>query len=401
MSKEHLSERILNMEVSATIEMSSKSRILKSKGLDVISLSLGEPDFNTPDLIKNAAIKAIRNNYSKYPPIAGFHALRQAISEKFKRENNIIYKNSEIVVSTGAKQSLINVILSLINPGDEVILPTPYWVSYVEQVKLAGGIPIEIPTSIDSNFKITPRQLKKAITKKTKMLIYSSPCNPSGSLYSKEELVALSQVILSQESLFVLADEIYEYINFTGEPHTSIASLSEEIWERTITVNGIAKGFAMTGYRIGYIGAPEWICAACGKIQGQFTSGANAVAQQATITAVEQGKDLVKYMIEAYEKRRDLVYELISEIDGIKVNLPEGAFYFFPDISYYFGKSYNGLTIKNAKELCLYILNEELLATVPGEAFGSPNSIRISYATSEQVLKEAMKRLRSALKKLS
>lgn len=401
MSKEHLSTRILNMEVSATIEMSSKSRMLRSKGLDVISLSLGEPDFNTPDLIKNAAIKAIRDNYSKYPPIAGFQDLKEAISKKFKKENNIAYKTSEIVVSTGAKQSLANVILSLINPGDEVLLPTPYWVSYLEQVKLAGGIPVEIPTSIESNFKITPNQLKSAISKKSKMLIYSSPCNPSGSVYSKEELVALSKIILSKEGLFVLADEIYEYINFTSKPHTSIASLSEEIWQRTISVNGIAKGFAMTGYRIGYIGAPEWICNACSKIQGQFTSGANAVAQRATITAVEQGKDLVKYMIEAYEKRRNLVYELLNNINGIKVNLPEAAFYFFPDISDYFGKSYKGLTINNARDLCLYILSEELLATVPGEAFGSPNSIRISYATSEKILKEALRRLKSALTKLS
>ena len=401
MSKEHLSTRILNMEVSATIEMNSKSRILKSKGLDVISLSLGEPDFNTPDLIKNAAIKAIRDNYSKYPPIAGFQDLKEAISKKFQKENNIAYKTSEIVVSTGAKQSLANVILSLINPGDEVLLPTPYWVSYLEQVKLAGGIPVEIPTSIESNFKITPNQLKSAISKKSKMLIYSSPCNPSGSVYSKEELVALSEVILSKEGLFVLADEIYEYINFTSKPHTSIASLSEEIWQRTISVNGIAKGFAMTGYRIGYIGAPEWICNACSKIQGQFTSGANAVAQRATITAVEQGKDLVKYMIEAYEERRNLVYELLNNINGIKVNLPEAAFYFFPDISDYFGKSYKGLTINDARDLCLYILSEELLATVPGEAFGSPNSIRISYATSEKILKEALRRLKSALTKLS
>lgn len=400
MSKNHLSTRILNMEVSATIEMSSKSRILKSKGLDVISLSLGEPDFNTPDLVKNAAIKAIRENYSKYPPIAGFQDLKEAISKKFKKENNITYNTSEIVVSTGAKQSLANVILSLINPGDEVLLPTPYWVSYVEQVKLAGGIPIQIPTTIESNFKITPNQLKNAITDKSKMLIYSSPCNPSGSVYSNEELVALSEIILSNEGLFVLADEIYEYINFTGKPHTSIASLSKDIWERTITVNGIAKGFAMTGYRIGYIGAPEWICNACTKLQGQFTSGANAVAQRATITAVEKGKDLVHYMVEAFEKRRNLVYELISEINGLKTNLPEAAFYFFPDISSYFGKSYNGLTINSAKDLCLYILNEELLAVVPGEAFGSPNSIRISYATSEDTLKEAIRRLKSALTKL-
>lgn len=389
------------MEVSATIEMNAKSRALKSKGLDVISLSLGEPDFDTPDVIKASAIKAVQENYSKYPPIAGFQDLKEAIVNKFKKENNICYTPSEIVVSTGAKQSLANVILSLINPGDEVLLPTPYWVSYIEQVKLAGGIPVEIPTSIESNFKITPDQLKQAITQKSKLIVYSSPCNPSGSVYSKDELIALSEVILSNEGLFVLADEIYEYINFTGKPHTSIASISREIWERTITVNGIAKGFAMTGYRIGYIGAPEWICNACSKIQGQFTSGANAVAQRATITAVENGKELVEYMIDAFESRRNIVFEMLKEIHGLKVNLPEAAFYFFPDVSTYFGKSYNGNTIHNAKDLCLYILSEELLAVVPGEAFGSPNSIRISYATSEEILREAIQRLKKALDKLN
>ena len=389
------------MEISATIEMNAKSRALKSKGLDVISLSLGEPDFDTPDVIKASAIKAVQENYSKYPPIAGFQDLKEAIVNKFKKENNICYTPSEIVVSTGAKQSLANVILSLINPGDEVLLPTPYWVSYIEQVKLAGGIPVEIPTSIESNFKITPDQLKQAITQKSKLIVYSSPCNPSGSVYSKDELIALSEVILSNEGLFVLADEIYEYINFTGKPHTSIASISREIWERTITVNGIAKGFAMTGYRIGYIGAPEWICNACSKIQGQFTSGANAVAQRATITAVENGKELVEYMIDAFESRRNIVFEMLKEIQGLKVNLPEAAFYFFPDVSTYFGKSYNGNTIHNAKDLCLYILSEELLAVVPGEAFGSPNSIRISYATSEEILREAMQRLKKALDKLN
>tara|TARA_Y100000589_G_scaffold43565_1_gene36640 strand:+ start:4056 stop:5261 length:1206 start_codon:yes stop_codon:yes gene_type:complete len=401
MSEKHLSNRIIKMEVSATIEMNAKSRALKSQGLNVISLSLGEPDFNTPDLIKDAAIKAIQDNYSKYPPIAGFQDLKEAIVQKFKNENNINYTPSEIIVSTGAKQSLVNVILSLINPGDEVLLPAPYWVSYIEQVKLAGGIPVEIPTSIESNFKITPDQLKQAITEKSKLIVYSSPCNPSGSVYSKEELKALSEVILSKEGLFILADEIYEYINFTGRPHTSIASLSKEIWERTITVNGIAKGFAMTGYRIGYIGAPEWICSACSKIQGQFTSGANAVAQRATITAVENGKKLVGYMIDAFQKRRNLVYELLKDIQGLKTNLPEAAFYFFPDVSAYFGKSYNGTTINSAKDLCLYILDEELLAVVPGESFGSPDSIRISYATSEKVLTEAIQRLKRALKKLS
>ncbi len=401
MSEKHLSERILKMQVSATIEMNAKSRDLKSKGFDVISLSLGEPDFNTPDIIKNSAINAVQENFSKYPPIAGFQDLKKAIADKFKKENNIIYRDSEIVVSTGAKQSLANVMLSLINPGDEVLLPTPYWVSYVEQIKLAGGIPVEIPSSIESDFKITPSQLKESISEKSKIIVYSSPCNPSGSVYSENELRELSKVILSKEGIFILADEIYEYINFTGEPHTSIASLSKEIWSRTITVNGIAKGFAMTGYRIGYIGAPQWICDACSKIQGQFTSGANAIAQRATITAVENGKELVGYMVEAFEKRRNLVHSMLKEIQGLKVNFPEAAFYFFPDVSSYFGKSYNGQTIQNAKELCMYILNKELLAVVPGEAFGSPNCIRISYATSEDVLKEAIGRLKKALDRLN
>lgn len=400
MNKQFLSNRVLEMETSATIAMSAKSRILKSQGLDVISLSLGEPDFNTPEIIKAAAVRAINDNFSKYPPIAGFQDLKEAIARKFNSENNIKYASNEIVVSTGAKQSLANAILSLINPGDEVLLPAPYWVSYVEQVKLAGGIPIPIETSIQTNFKITPKQLKKAINKKTKLLIYSSPCNPSGSVYSKEELGALADVILNQEGLFILADEIYEYINFTKKPHTSLASLSKEIWERTVTVNGVAKGFAMTGYRIGYIGAPKWICEACTKIQGQFTSGANSIAQKATIAAVENGKSIVQYMINAFEKRRNTVYTLLNQIEDIKINLPEAAFYFFPDVSAFFGKSFNGKRINNAKDLCLFILNEELLAVVPGEAFGSPNSIRISYAVSEEILEEAMKRFKNALEKL-
>ena len=360
MANSNLSTRILNMETSATIAMSAKSRALKAEGLDVISLSLGEPDFNTPEVIKTAAKEAIDQNFSKYPPIAGYVDLKETIAEKFKRENNLPYKPNEIVVSTGAKQSLANVILSLINPGDEVLLPAPFWVSYVEQVKLAGGIPIEISTTIETDFKLTPDQLENAITPKTKLIIYSSPCNPSGSVYSRDELTALSKVILKHENLFVLADEIYEYINFTGESHTSMASISNEIWERTITVNGIAKGFAMTGYRIGYIGAPQWICDACTKIQGQFTSGANSIAQRATIEALKQGKDLILPMVEEYKQRRDLVYKELQNIPNIKTNLPEAAFYFFPDVSSYFGKSFKGEKISNAKELCFFVLNEEL-----------------------------------------
>ena len=399
MSNQFLADRIKKMKISATIAMSAKSRELKEQGLDVISLSLGEPDFNAPDVIKKAAIAAIQNNFSKYPPIAGFPALKNAISNKFKRENNLAYSSNEIVVSTGAKQSLANVILSLVNEGDEVLLPAPFWVSYVEQVKLAGGIPVEIPTTIESDFKITAKQLKEHITPKSKLLIYSSPCNPSGSLYSKEELEELANVILEKEDLFVLADEIYEYINFTGKAHASMAS-NAKIWERTITVNGVAKGFAMTGYRIGYIGAPEWICKACAKIQGQITSGANAVAQQATITAVNEGKELVSNMITAFEQRRNIVFDLLTEIPNVNVNKPEGAFYFFPDVSSYFGKKHNNLVIKNATDLCMYILNFGLVALVPGDAFGAPNCIRISYASAEDVLTEAMKRLKKVLKEL-
>lgn len=399
MSKEFLSSRVKNMATSATIEMSSKSRKLREEGLDIINLSLGEPDFNTPDVIKQSAINAIHDNYSKYTPIAGFDELKQAISNKFKRENNLNYKKNEIVVSTGAKQSLANVILALIDEGDEVLLPSPYWVSYSEQIKLAGGIPREIQTYIDTGFKLTPQQLQEAITSKTKMIIYSSPCNPSGSLYNREELDELAEVILKKEGLFVLADEIYEYINFTGVPHASMAS-NPKIWERVITVNGVAKGFAMTGWRVGYIGAPEWICNACTKIQGQFTSCTNAIAQRATITALDYGIELTEDMRAAFEKRRDLVFNLLKEIPDVKVNQPQGAFYFFPDVSAYFGKAFGDQVITNAKDLCLFILNKGLVATVPGEAFGDPNCIRISYATSEDILAEAIKRITKVLKLL-
>ena len=387
------------MATSATIEMSSKSRKLREEGLDIINLSLGEPDFNTPDVIKQSAINAIHDNYSKYTPIAGFDELKQAISNKFKRENNLNYKKNEIVVSTGAKQSLANVILALIDEGDEVLLPSPYWVSYAEQIKLAGGIPREIKTNIDTGFKLTPQQLQETITSKTKMIIYSSPCNPSGSLYNREELDELAEIILKKEGLFVLADEIYEYINFTGVPHASMAS-NPKIWERVITVNGVAKGFAMTGWRVGYIGAPEWICNACTKIQGQFTSCTNAIAQRATITALDYGIELTEDMRAAFEKRRDLVFNLLNEIPDVKVNQPQGAFYFFPDVSAYYGKTFADQVITNAKDLCLFILKKGLVATVPGEAFGDPNCIRISYATSEDILTEAIKRIAKVLKLL-
>jgi len=350
-------------------------------------------------IIANTHLLLVHDNYSKYTPIAGFDELKQAISNKFKRENNLNYKKNEIVVSTGAKQSLANVILALIDEGDEVLLPSPYWVSYAEQIKLAGGIPREIQTYIDTGFKLTPQQLQDAITSKTKMIIYSSPCNPSGSLYNREELDELAEIILKKEGLFVLADEIYEYINFTGVPHASMAS-NPKIWERVITVNGVAKGFAMTGWRVGYIGAPEWICNACTKIQGQFTSCTNAIAQRATITALDYGIELTEDMRAAFEKRRDLVFNLLKEIPDVKVNQPQGAFYFFPDVSAYFGKTFGDQVITNAKDLCLFILNKGLVATVPGEAFGDSNCIRISYATSEDILAEAIKRITKVLKLL-
>lgn len=396
MSDQFLSKRVKNMSVSATIAMSAKSRELIAQGLDVISLSLGEPDFNTPDVIKESAKEAIDQNYSKYTPIAGYEELRQAISNKFKRENNLNYSRNEIVVSTGAKQSLANVILALIDDGDEVLLPAPFWVSYAEQIKLAGGIPIAIPTSVESDFKISAEQLQDAITPRTKMIIYSSPCNPSGSLYTREELDELAEIILQKEDLFVLADEIYEYINFTGVKHASMAS-NPKIWERVITVNGVAKGFAMTGWRIGYIGAPEWICKASAKIQGQFTSGANAIAQRATITALNYGIELTNNMQDAFLRRRDLVFTLLNEIPDFVIINPEGAFYFFPDVSAYFGKSVGNEVIKNASDLCLYILNKGLVATVPGDDFGAPNCIRISYASADEVLIEAMARIKKCL----
>ncbi len=395
MSAEHLSNRVKSMAVSATIAMSQKSRELKASGKDVISLSLGEPDFNTPDIIKNAAKKAIDENYSKYPPISGYQELKEAICEKFKRENNISYLPSEILVSTGAKQSIANVILALVNEGDEVILPAPYWVSYLELIKLAGGIPVEIHSDVSSDFKITAEQLEKAITPKTKLIIYSSPCNPSGSVFSKNELTALAKVIEKHEGVYVLADEIYEYINFTDESF-SLASI-DFIKNRVITVNGVAKGFAMTGWRIGYMGGPEWIIKASDKIQGQFTSAANSIAQRATITAVQNGKSLTLEMKKAFLRRRDLLFAKLSEIPGLKINQPKGAFYFFPDVSAYFGTSYEGKKINNANDFCLFLLNKGLVACVAGDAFGAPNCIRISYASSDEILIEAAKRIKDTL----
>lgn len=390
-----LSDRINNLSVSQTLAMAAKVRELKAQGKDIISLSLGEPDFNTPDFVKDAAIKAIHDNYSTYTPVDGYVELREAISKKFKRDNNLDYKPSQIVVSTGAKQSLFNTAQVLLNPGDECILPAPYWVSYVEIVKMTDGVPVIVPTSVESDFKITPKQLEEVITPKTKMVMFSSPCNPSGSVYNREELTALAEVLKKHPNIFVVSDEIYEHINFTGN-FCSIASI-DGMYDRTITVNGVSKAFAMTGWRIGYIGAPEFIAKACTKMQGQITSGANSIAQQATIAAVSADPKDINYMVEKFHSRRDLVVGLLQEIPNVKTNVPEGAFYAFPDVSWYFGKTLKGKHIKDSEDLAMYLLEEANVAVVTGEAFGNPNCIRLSYATSEAILTEALKRIKEAL----
>ena len=394
--KQYLSDRINAMEVSATLGMAAKTRELKAEGKDIIGLSLGEPDFDIPDFIKEAAIEAVQQNYSKYTPIDGYLELREVICEKFRRDNNLHYKPSQIVVSTGAKQCLANVALAMLNPGDEVIFPAPYWVSYKEIAKMAGGIPIEVHTTIENNFKITPAQLEAAITSKTKMVWFNTPCNPSGSIYSKEELEALAVVLRKHPNIFILSDEIYEYINFTNERVTSVAEI-DGLYERTITVNGMSKAFAMTGWRIGYMGAPEWIAKACTKVQGQITSGANAIAQRASIAALKAPKSKIQYMVDEFKRRRDLVLQLLSEIDGFKLNVPEGAFYVFPDVSSFFGKTLRGRNIHNATDFSLYLLEEAMVATVTGEAFGDANCIRFSYAASEKDLREAIRRIKESL----
>lgn len=390
-----LSERVNSMATSQTIAMAAKARALKAEGKDIISLSLGEPDFNTPDFIKDAAIKAVNDDYNSYTPVNGYEELRQAIGTKFKRDNGLSYQANQIVVSTGAKQSLANIAMVLLNPGDEVILPAPYWVSYEAIVELAEGIPVSVPTSIERDFKITASQLEDAITSKTKMIIYSSPCNPSGSIYSKEELRALADVLQKYPDIIVVSDEIYEHINFIGG-HFSMASF-EDMYDRTITVNGVSKAFAMTGWRIGYIGAPEWIAKACNKMQGQITSGANCIAQRATITALEADPAKIHYMVDKFHQRRDMVLSMMANIDGFKINEPEGAFYIFPDISFYFGKTVKGKYIGNATDFSMFLLEEANVAAVTGEAFGSPNCIRFSYAASEEQLTEAMRRIAKAL----
>jgi aspartate aminotransferase len=395
MSTQHLTDRINHMAVSATLAMAAKARELKQEGRDIIGLSLGEPDFNVPDFIKEAAKKAIDENWSSYSPVDGYVELKKAIADKFKRDNNLTYGLDQIVVSTGAKQSLYNVAMAMIQQGDEVILPAPYWVSYSDIVKLAEGVPVEVPTSLETDFKMTAAQLESAITPKTKMLWFSSPCNPSGSVYSQQELESLAEVLRKHPGIFVVSDEIYEHINFTGQ-HVSIAAI-EGMYDRTITVNGVSKAFAMTGWRIGYIGAPAWIAKATNKLQGQVTSGANSIAQRATIAALEAPKSSIQFMIDEFHKRRDLILGLMAEIPGFKLNVPEGAFYVFPDVSDYFGRTIQGVKIENANDFALFLLDKANVATVTGEAFGNNDCIRISYAASESEIKEAMSRIKAAV----
>jgi aspartate aminotransferase len=394
-----LSERLLSMEESATIAMSRKSRELKAQGKDIISLSLGEPDFFTPQFIKDAALEAMNNNFTMYTPVPGYDDLRESIALKFKRDNNLVYTKDQIVVSTGAKQSIANVVLSLINPGDEVIIPSPYWVSYLEIVKVAEGIPVIVHAGIENDFKITGAQLEAAITPKTKLMLFSTPCNPTGSVYSKDELKDLANVLQKYPSLIALSDEIYEHINFEGK-HESLAQFPE-IYDQVVTVNGVSKAWAMTGWRLGYIAAHKDIAAACDKVQGQFTSATCSITQKAAIAAMNADPKVLDEMIGAFKSRRKLVLEALAEIPGLVSNKPGGAFYVFPNVSSFFGKSYNGRKISNSDELCMYLLEEGLVALVGGDAFGDPNCMRISYAASEKTLTEAMKRIKNALLNLN
>ena len=396
---EIISDRVNRLSESATIAMARKARELKSQGIDIISLSLGEPDFNTPDFIKDAGKEGIDKNFSKYMPVNGYQDLREAISNKFKRDNGIEYNTEQIVVSTGAKQSIANVVLSLINPGDEVIVPAPYWVSYAEIIKMAEGVPVFIDTSIKNDFKISPSELQGAITNKTKMMIYSSPCNPSGSVYSKEELRSLADVLVNYPSITVLSDEIYEHINFTGS-YFSIGAFPD-MYNQVVTINGVSKSFAMTGWRLGYIGAPLHIAQACTKIQGQFTSGTSSISQRAAIAAVSANPSEIHEMRDAFLSRRDFILEELNKIKGININQPQGAFYVFPDVSAFFNKSYGNFTVTNSDQLAMYILETAKVAVVTGNAFGSPNCIRISYASSMEKLKDAMDRIASALNNLN
>lgn len=397
---QQLSERIENLQESATIRMAKLSRELKAQGKDIIDLSLGEPDFNTPEHIKQAAKKAIDDNFSHYTPVAGYAELRKAIAGKLQRDNSLNFTPEQIVVSTGAKQSIANVVMCLVNPGDEVLLPAPYWVSYAAITQLAEGVAIEMPTSIETNFKIIPDQLEAAITPRTKMIIYSSPCNPTGTVYSHEELAALAAVLERHPHVYILSDEIYEFINYTGKPHASIASFAA-LKERVIVVNGFSKGYAMTGWRLGYIAAPLWIAKACDKMQGQFTSATCSIAQKAAEAAASGSLEPTFEMRKAFTQRRNLVYSLLKDVPGLKLNLPDGAFYFFPDVSAYFGKTYNGETINTPEDVSMFLLKEANVAMVSGEAFGDKNCIRLSYATSEEKLIECCKRMKDALAKLN
>lgn len=391
-----LSNRINNLPVSATLAMAAKARELKENGVDIIGLSLGEPDFNTPDFIKKAAIQAINDNYNSYTPVDGYGELKKSICNKFKRDNDLDYESNQVVVSTGAKQSIANAIQVLINPGDDVLLVAPYWVSYSAIVTLAEGNPIEIRSDISSDFKITPLQLENAITRRTKLVVINSPNNPSGSVYTEKEYLGLAKVLEKYPEIYILSDEIYEHINY-GVPHFSFAKIPS-MFDRTITVNGVAKAFAMTGWRIGYLGAPYWIAKACTKMQGQITSGANCIAQRATIAALEAPVSEIQYMIDEFKERRKLIIDLLNEIEGIKLNEPKGAFYVFPDVSSFFGKTIKGKKINNASEFAIFLLEEAHVATVTGEAFGSPNNIRISYAASKEEIKKAISRIKKAIK---
>ena len=394
-----LSNRIQNLSESATIKMAKLGRELAAKGVDVISLSFGEPDFHTPEYVKDAAKKAMDDNFTYYTPVAGYPALRQAISDKLKRENNLDYDPSQIVVATGAKQAITNCVLCLVNPGEEVIIPTPYWVSYSEVVKLAEGKSVYIDTTVETSFKITPEQLEAAITPNTKLFMFSSPCNPTGSVYSKEELEGLAKVFEKHPHVYIMSDEIYEHINFVGG-HESIAQF-ESIKDRVVVINGFSKGYAMTGWRIGYTASTKELASAFDKLQGQVTSATCSITQRAGTAAYEGGLETVYKMRDEFKKRRDIVYALLSEIPGLKVNLPEGAFYFFPDVTAFFGKSFNGRTINNSDDLSLYLLEEGHVATVGGDSFGDPKSMRLSYAAAEDKLREACRRIKEALGKLS
>jgi aspartate aminotransferase len=396
-----ISKRIKNLSESETLAMTRLSRELKAQGHDVINLSIGEPDFNTPEFVKEAGKKAIDDNITHYPPVPGYEELRKAICKKLKRDNNLDYEPAQIIASTGAKQSLINVLLSVIDDGDEVIVPTPYWVSYKEMVKIAGGTMINIPAKIETDFKVTPEQVENAITKKTKAILFNSPSNPTGSVYSKEEMEAIANVLAKHPHILIISDEIYEHINFLGK-HESFAQF-ENVRDRVVLINGVSKGFAMTGWRLGFAAASVDIAKACNKIQGQFTSGTCSISQMAALAAFETDPNEVeemKVMLDAFKERRNLVLSLLDEIPGIITNKPNGAFYIFPDVSSFYGKSVDGMTIENSADLCMYLLNEKYIALVPGSAFGDPDCIRLSYATSNDILIEAMKRLKEGLAKL-